>query len=105
VGFVKGTTSEMIHQLAEFAGKLVPDLNQLEVKQSWSGLRPASFDGMPYLGRIPNIENLFIAAGHFRSGLHLSTGTAVVMADLMTEKTPEIDLSHFSILRQAQIHG
>ncbi|MEC7564843.1 MAG: glycine oxidase ThiO [Planctomycetota bacterium] len=105
VGFVKGTTSEMIAQLAEFAGELVPALKELDIKQSWSGLRPASFDGMPYLGRIPNIANLFIAAGHFRSGLHLSTGTAVVMADLMTAKTPEIDMSHFSILRQAQVHG
>ena len=101
VGFEKGTTPQMLDQLADFAGQLIPPLNGLEIKQSWSGLRPASFDGMPYLGRITAADNLFIAAGHFRSGLHLSPATAVVMADLMTGDTPAIDISHFSILRNS----
>jgi glycine oxidase len=99
VGFEKGTTQQMLDQLADFAGQLVAALNGLEIKQSWSGLRPASFDGRPYLGRITAADNLFIAAGHFRNGLLMSPATAVVMADLMTGETPVIDLSHFSILR------
>ena len=101
VGFEKGTTPQMLAHLAAFAGQLVPPLYGLEIKQSWSGLRPASFDGMPYLGRITAADNLFIAAGHFRNGLHMSPATAVVMADLMTGETPTLDISHFSILRNS----
>ena len=44
-------------------------------------------------------RNLFVAAGHFRSGLHLSCGTAVVMADLILGQTPPIDLSPFRLAR------
>jgi glycine oxidase len=99
VGFQKGTTREMLEQLTDFAYSIVPALKELEVTLSWSGLRPGSFDGVPYLGKVPNVDNLVMASGHFRSGLHLSTGTAVLMADLLEHKTSEFDWEHFSLIR------
>ena len=98
-GFQKGTTPEILNQLADFAYSLVPALKEHEITMSWSGLRPGSFDGMPYIGKIPNIDNLFMASGHFRSGIHLSTGTAVLMADLLEGKDSEISVEHFGIIR------
>ena len=99
VGFQKGTTPEMLNQLADFAYSLVPALKKHEITMSWSGLRPGSFDGVPYIGKVPNVNNLFMASGHFRSGIHLSTGTAVLMADLLEGKEPEISVEHFGIIR------
>ncbi|MEC9096348.1 MAG: glycine oxidase ThiO [Planctomycetota bacterium] len=99
VGFQKGTTPEMLEQLEDFAYSLVPALKEHEITMSWSGLRPGSFDGVPYIGKIPDVDNLFIAAGHFRSGIHLSTGTAVLMADLVEGKPSAVDLGHFGIIR------
>ncbi len=98
-GYVKETTREGVEQLVQFARRVVPELESAEVQQCWAGLRPASFDGLPYLGQVPAYDNLFVAAGHFRSGIYLSPGTARVMSQLLQGQTPEIDLTPFSILR------
>jgi glycine oxidase len=46
---------------------------------------------------VPGYENLFVAAGHFRAGLHLSPVTGRLMAQLMTGSTPELSLAGFGI--------
>ena len=83
-----------------FAFGLVPALETARLERSWSGLRPATRDGLPYLGRVPGLENAFMAAGHFRGGLQLSTGTAVVMSQLIEGRPVEIDLSPFRLDRE-----
>ena len=98
-GFDKSTTSEVLAELSELACSIVPVLRSAVIEKSWAGLRPGSFDGIPYLGRLPPFENAFVAAGHFRSGIHLSTGSAVVMSDLICGGAPAIDLSPFSVHR------
>ncbi len=95
VGFDKSTTPDEIAGLRAYAESLVPALRQAEVIRTWAGLRPASFDGFPYLGRASGWENLYVAAGHFRSGLYLSPATAVVMSQVLADETPAIDLAPF----------
>lgn len=99
VGFHKETTTAVIAELREFASDLVPELAAAQVEQSWAGLRPGSFDGFPYLGKIPDLDNAYVAAGHFRSGLFLSPATAVVMSELMRGVAPRIDLNPFRVGR------
>ncbi len=99
VGFDKRNTEEALADLHQFAIELVPSLASAQVVQSWAGLRPASYDGFPYLGKLPNLANAFVAAGHFRSGLYLSPATAMVMSDLISGITPAVDLSPFCVLR------
>jgi glycine oxidase len=94
-GFDLSTTAEAAEELRAFAFALVPALREAELLRQWSGLRPASFDGLPYLGRLVPLANAYVAAGHFRSGLHLSPGTAVVLADLLAGITPAVPLSLF----------
>lgn len=98
-GFDKRTTEVAIAELIDFARSLLPVLNSAEVKQTWAGLRPASFDGFPYLGPIPGLANAFVASGHYRSGLYLSPGTATVMAELMCGAPTSLDLSVFRVGR------
>lgn len=98
-GFEKITTPAALHDLATFASGLVPVLREATIERSWAGLRPGSLDGLPYLGSLPGLKNAFVAAGHFRSGLHLSPGTAVVMSQLLRGETPQIDLAPFRIGR------
>jgi glycine oxidase len=98
-GYRNETTVEAIAELKHFAYALIPPLARAVVERTWSGLRPGSFDGFPYLGSVPGYDNLFVAAGHFRSGLALAPATALVMAQLMCGKTPEINLTPFSVLR------
>ncbi len=99
VGFDKSTTEEAIADLTSFARGLIPALENAPVERTWAGLRPASFDGLPYLGPLPGLSNCFIASGHFRSGLYLSPATAVVMSQLLRGEQPRIDLGPFRVLR------
>jgi glycine oxidase len=101
VGFDRGTTARAAGDLLAFALNLVPALETAQLERSWAGLRPATGDGLPYLGHVPGLQNAFLAAGHFRSGLQLSTGTARVMSQLITGGQVEIDLGPFRLDREA----
>jgi glycine oxidase len=99
VGFDRRTNSGAIADLLRFAHELVPQLADAPLERCWAGLRPATHDGLPYLGEVCGTSNAFVAAGHFRSGLQLSTGTAVVMSQLVRGQKPEIDLAPFRVGR------
>ena len=99
VGFDKQTTAVEIQELTDLARRIVPELGNARVEKTWAGLRPGTIDGFPYLGSVPDLANVFVAAGHFRSGLHLSTGTAWVICQLMRGETPDIDLAPFRVGR------
>jgi glycine oxidase len=99
VGFDKRTTEETIAELTQFARDLVPALTTATIEQTWAGLRPGSFDGLPYLGPLPNLSNAHLAAGHFRTGLYLSPATAQVMSQVLRHQTPTIDLAPFRVGR------
>ena len=103
VGFDRNTTAGGLAGLLDFAIGLAPTLAHATLERSWAGLRPSTPDGQPYLGRVPGLENAFVAAGHFRSGLQLSTGTAVVMSQLIRGEQPQIDLSPFRLDRIADV--
>jgi glycine oxidase len=102
VGFDKLTTSVAKADLLELATSLVPALAQAEVERTWAGLRPATIDGLPYLGPLAGWRNAFIAAGHFRQGLYLSPGTALVLADCVLGRQPRVPLAEFASDRHRQ---
>jgi glycine oxidase len=104
VGFNRQTTAAVIHELLDFALAWVPALREADFERCWAGLRPASGDGLPYLGRVPGLDNAFLAAGHYRSGLILAPATAVVMAQLMQGESPAVDLHPFRVEREL-VHG
>jgi glycine oxidase len=94
-GFDKRTTASAIGELLGLACKLVPALSQAPLERCWAGLRPGSPDGLPYLGRVPGWDNMFVAAGHFRSGIQLSVGTGLAMKELLLDQAPSFDLEAF----------
>ena len=96
VGFDTTTDPDDIDELKKWAAKVASQCNEQTFVKSWAGLRPATYDGFPYLGRLGQSTNSFVATGHFKGGLHLSTASAEAMADLMCNKNPRIDLAPFS---------
>ncbi len=104
-GFDRRTTAEATAGLLEFAFSLAPQLKQAQIERTWAGLRPATRDGLPYLGRVEHLDNAFVAAGHFRGGLQLSTGTAVVVGQLIRGQPPKIDLTPFQIRARGDANG
>lgn len=95
VGYDKNTTEEASIKLRSFAARLIPSLAEAPIKKQWSGLRPGSSDGRPFLGLVPNYQNLFVAAGHFRAGLQHSIMTGIVMRDVLLNQPNNIDITPF----------
>lgn len=62
----------------------------------WVGLRPCSPDGLPYLGRTKAWENLSIATAHAMLGLSLAPVTGSLMAQVLSDEKPVIDLAMLS---------
>lgn len=62
----------------------------------WHGLRPCSPDGLPYIGRLKNLPNVILATGHAMMGLSLGPGTGKLVAELVENEKPTVDLSVFA---------
>ena len=95
VGFDERTTPDKLEELQDFAISTVPALTKERCVAKWAGLRPATNDGFPFMGRLANFENGFVATGHFKCGLQMSPAVAVIMADLIEERTPVMDIAPF----------
>lgn len=99
-GFEKGNTPQAVDHLRDLAVRTVPALASAEVETYWSGLRPGSPDGLPFLGPVPGWANVVVAAGHFRAGVQLSVGTARVVTELFTDRPPSVPLDAFRLDRE-----
>jgi D-amino-acid dehydrogenase len=65
----------------------------------WNGLRPVTPDGLPYIGRVEQFENLIIAGGHAMLGISQGTGTGKIVSEIIQDKNTSIDISCFKTNR------
>ncbi len=79
---------------------LFPDGGDVSRASFWCGLRPMTPDGTPVVGTTP-IGNLLLATGHGTLGWTMACGTGRVIADLVSGRTPEIDVSGLGMDRYA----
>lgn len=98
-GFNKSVTMDGMERILRAVRALVPSIASIPFREAWAGLRPATDDLLPVLGPSATLANVFYAAGHFRSGILLSSITGEVIADLVHGRTPSIDLTPFSPAR------
>tara|TARA_B100000963_G_C22626069_1_gene672455 strand:- start:532 stop:1782 length:1251 start_codon:yes stop_codon:yes gene_type:complete len=59
------------------------------------GFRPISADGVPYIGRHENLENVIIATGHGMMGWSMSTGTGKIVSEIVENKKTSINIKRF----------
>ncbi len=95
-GFDKHTTADAIRGLLDFALDLAPVLADAAIERTWAGLRPGSPDGMPFLGAVLGLDNLFVASGHFRAGIQLSPITGLLMKQLLLGQKLSMPIEAFS---------
>lgn len=95
-GFTKGVTDEAGADLRNMAFEIAPSMDNLHVIDSWSGLRPMAADGMPVLGSLDGIKDLFFATGHYRNGILLAPLTAKIAADSLIDGRKDKGLNEFS---------
>jgi len=97
-GFRKAVTVRAVKHLLSAAVELVPSLGELEIVETWSGLRPDTVDHLPILGP-SGIENLLLATGHFRNGILLAPLTADLIAEVLVDGREAEEIQRFSIGR------
>jgi glycine oxidase len=83
-GFLAHTTAGGIAGLLAFVQGLFPGLAGALLEATWAGLRPASPDGLPLLGRLPSAPPVIAATGHYRNGILLAPWTGRLVARLAT---------------------
>ena len=81
---------------------LAPGLMGGEVVATWAGLRPGTPDREPIVGLVPGYDNLWVASGHFRTGVQLAIGTAEVLVASLLSGAPDPLLAPLSPARFAQ---
>jgi glycine oxidase len=96
VGFQRSVTAEGISGLLAAAIGLVPSLGPLPIARTWYGFRPWAPDSLPILGPWPDVEGLWVATAHFRSGILLAPITARLICDWMTMGRPGLDVEEFA---------
>jgi len=99
--FDKSVTSEANTQISDFALNLLPVLKNYPLVKHWAGLRPGTPNGIPYIDRHPEIDNLSINAGHFRNGLAMAPASAKLITDLILDRPTSIDPKPYQLVRLA----
>jgi D-amino-acid dehydrogenase len=78
--------------LAFCLNELFPGAGDTDAASFWTGMRPMTPDGTPILGR-GRLDNLFINSGHGTLGWTMACGSARIIADLVSGRTPEVDMT------------
>ena len=97
VGFDCATTATAQADIHAVATHLVPTLKRYPIHHHWAGLRPAAPGGVPYIGEHPQIQGLYINAGHFRYGILMAPASAQRVTDQLTGGVPDPSSCPYSI--------
>jgi D-amino-acid dehydrogenase len=98
-GFDHQLNERRLHNLETAAALYLQTPVGRRVTERWTGLRPMSVDDLPIIGRIPHVDNLYIATGHGMLGLSTATGTGRLITDMILGRPPAFDPLPFSIKR------
>lgn len=98
VGFIKEVTNEGVSELTNAAIKTVPAISDLERTDAWAGFRPFAPDGLPVIGEM---DDMFVATGHYRNGILLAPITAEIVADKIMNGIDSEYFGHFSPNRKS----
>jgi D-amino-acid dehydrogenase len=97
-GYDWGWTPRDFNNILRFARDVFPDAADWDRGEYRACLRPMTPDGPPILG-LGRHRNLFLNCGHGHMGWTMACGTARIVADLMTGRTPVLDLEGLTLRR------
>ena len=84
--------SRRVEALCRHAKTTLPAL-RIDERTTWMGERPCTPDSLPVLGRAPRHPAVLFAFGHGHQGVIGAAKTAEVIADLVAERPPGLDLA------------
>jgi glycine oxidase len=83
-GFDTDVRDTVTESLAAVARRLLRGVDDAAAPQAWTGLRPATPDGLPLLGELDSSggARVLVATGHYRNGVLLAPATAEGVAGI-----------------------
>ncbi len=99
IGYRAAVTTAGMMQLTSAALRMAPGLGDRPIVAQWSGFRPGTPDGLPILGRDPQVPQLLYATGHYRNGILLAPLTGELIGSLALGIAPAVDLTPYRIDR------
>ncbi len=81
--------------LLQHARRFLPEINGAEVTE-WMGQRPMMPDSMPVIGPLPGHARVLCALGHGHYGITQGPTSGRIIAKLVFNEPPHIDLSPFA---------
>lgn len=79
--------------------RFMPGLASHKALRAWTGFRPTTPDGLPYIGALPARRGVWVAAGHEGLGVTTALGTAQLFVDLFLGRAPRLDPAPYAPLR------
>ena len=96
VGFDARVTTYGLKYLADLALRLAPGIEHAGLKHAWMGFRPVlQRDRLPYVGKLPELANAYVAAGHGAIGVTVSAAVGLLLSQLIRGETPQLSLAPF----------
>lgn len=81
--------------LARLGRALFPDLPPLGQAQTWTGDRPSTPDGLPFIGPSKRSPRVICAFGHGHLGVTSAAVTSEAVSSLIGGQRPELDLTPY----------
>lgn len=97
-GFDTAVTADGVFRLLEAAWEVLPEVGELELVGARAGLRPATPDNAPVVGR-GELDGLIWATGHWRNGVLLAPLTGDAVAALLAGDDPPAEFEALSPAR------
>lgn len=94
-GFDRLTTLQAKTELTDMAIDLFPELASCQLVEHWAGFRPGTAGGLPYIGRHPQFDNVYLNAGHFRNGLVLAPASVYVLSSIICDEDCILDVTPY----------
>ena len=101
VGYDYRVTAGGVRSVLDEGLRLAPGLRTASLLETRVGFRPVTEDRRPLLGALPDHPNVFVATGHAGYGLELGPYSGALVAELVMERAPGIDLAPFAPARFA----
>jgi len=95
---------ERFAPIGEAALARIPVFGETGIRTIINGPIPITPDGEPIMGKMPGLENLFVACG-FTSGIAAAGGAGEAMANWIVDGDPGFNLFAFDVLRFGAIHA
>jgi len=89
-GYDRSVNAVRCNAILRRIGELFPGLGATSTVDRWAGLRPATPNNVPIIGRT-RLRNLYLNTGHGTLGWTLACGSGRALADLVSGRRPDVE--------------